>query len=760
MTKLWRGQMSSWIAFFSFATTLLNQAPAPAQNNSAAKPAPHPLVKLQLQFKNQQSQFHIGELIRVELVFSSSEHKKVGFYEDCMGHGTYRFQVTPDGFADRALERNAAGFGEGRGMGCHGWQPEQKDLADKPYIINLDLNSWFRMETSGHYKISVVVMRTGFPITSDAVDLEILPRDPLWEKEELARIDSMIDTSANEKRPEGCTRLSYLDTKDAELDMARHYRGFDYCDQDLYSALISARYRKPVLDELEAGLAQPDRPIRAGYLGMLAKVALYQEHPDWYPVRLPKSAQGDPNGEVLLASKSKLWQTPGAIQREEFRYAELLVSALPHKTVEARAISVKSLFDLDQELMGEEVPPKIVEAAKKLAPQVFSALPYDDQEKLLQRDWFAINSPAMIPVLKQLAEQDAQYSHRLVLRRLVEIAPDVASPIILEKLRDDKESYAYEELGLLPDKELPEMDALFLDHLRQALPHGYRNFLNQSALLARYASPAIAGDLKQLVQGQINTMDGQSAAYLIAYFLRVDPPAGEDMLRDRLAQPARENFQFLRYLAEATSAPQVEHAALNALDSPNPQMASDAFSVLQRYGSINSKLVLLDHFRDWNKKWKSHPEAFEAQGSPNPMNQERLFLEALTSPQLWLASPEEIAALANLCVTKECKQRVGQLADWAKQSPVRIEVEEPVFDNDIGDRFSVGQYGNIVGIDRLKQKLAQYPKGTVFITRSEFGGYAELQNVYDVLYPWASINGFELHQEQKKQGNTIIGSMF
>ena len=760
MSKLRHGQLSNWIAFVSFATIFLNQASAPAQTDSPAKPAPHPVVKLQLQFKNQQSQFHIGELVPVELVFSSPEHNKVGFYEDCMGHGTYKFQVTPDGFVDRALERNAAGFGEGRGMGCHGWQPEQKDLAEKPYIINLDLNSWFRMEASGHYKISVIVMRTGFPVTSDSVDLEILPRDPLWEKEELARIDSMMDTSANEKRPEGCTRLSYLDTRDAELDMARHYRGFDYCDQDLYSALINARYRKPVLDELEAGLAQPDRPIRAGYLGMLAKVALYLEHPDWYPVPLAKGTHTDPNADVPLASKSKLWQIPGAIQREEFRYAELLVLALPHKTGEARAISVKSLFDLDEELMGEEVPPAIIKAAKHLAPQVFLALPDEDQEKLLQRDWLMINSPAMIPVLKEIAEQDSEYSHRLVLRRLVEIAPDIARPIILEKLRDDKDSYAYNELGLLPDKELPEMDALFLDHLRQALPHGYGNFLNQSALLARYASPSIESDLKKLVQGKINTMYANSAANLIAYFLRVDPPVGEEMLRDRLAQPARENFQFLQYLAAATSAPQVEQAALNALDSPNPQMVSDAFRVLQRYGSINSKPVLLHHFRDWNKKWKSHPEAFQTRGSSSPINDERRFLEALTSSQMWLASPEEIAALSNLCVTKDCKQRAEQLADWAKQSPVKIEVEEPVFENEVGNRFSVGQYGNIVGIDQLKQKLAQYPKGTVFIARSEFGGYAQLQNVYTVLRPWAAMHGFELRLEQKKQGNTIIGSMF
>jgi hypothetical protein len=395
-----------------------------------------------------------------------------------------------------------------------------------------------------------------------------------------------------------------------------------------------------------------------------------------------------------------------------------------------------------------------------MVPLVFPDLPYDDQEKLLQRDWFTINSPAMIPVLKQMAEQDAKYSQRLVLRRLLEVAPDVAHPIILEKLRDDKDSYAYIELGLLPDKELPEMDALFLDHLRNALPHGYRNYLNQAALLARYASPSIEGDVRELVQGRINTMDGESAAYLISYFLRVDPALGKNMLRDRLAQPARENFQFLTYLAEASKSPEVEREALSALDSPNPQMVSDAFSVLQRYGSVKSKPVLLDHFRNWSNKWQSHPEAFNRQGSSDPVYDEGRYLEALATPQMWLASPEEIAALANLCITKEFKQRAEQLANVAKQSPVNIDVEEPVFESEFGNVFSVGQYGRIVGIDQVKQKLAQYPKGTVFIAKSEFGGYGQLQNAYEVLRPWAAALGFEVRLQQKKPFNMVIDSMF
>ena len=74
--------------------------------------------------------------------------------------------------------------------------------------------------------------------------------------------------------------------------------------------------------------------------------------------------------------------------------------------------------------------------------------------------------------------------------------------------------------------------------------------------------------------------------------------------------------------------------------------------------------------------------------------------------------------------------------------------------------FSVGQYNNITGLDQLKQKLAQYPKGTVFTVRSDFAGYAQTQRVYESLRPLAAEHGFQLNVEQKEQFSRIFMSMF
>jgi hypothetical protein len=733
------------------------------QTVSAVEERPHPPVNLDLRFINGQSHFHIGELIPVELVFSSSGHEKVGFGEDCMGHGTYKFQVVPDDFVDRALERTAAGFGEGRGMGCHGWPAEQKDLAKEPFIVNLDLNAWFRMETSGHYKISVTAWRTGFAVASRSVDIDILPRDPLWEKEELIRIASMMNTRANEKRPEGCKRLSYLETKDAELEMARLYQGFDYCDQMLYAPLINARNRKLVLDELETGIVQPDRPIRTGYLGMLAKVSLYQKHPDWYPATQPTDAQSDSRPNGPSGPRSGLWHTPGAIQSEELHYAELLASALPHKTGEALALSVKTLLELDETFMGGEVPAKFAVIARELVPKIFLDLPAADQEQLLQRDWSVINSPAMIPALKHMIEGNGMGPRGHALRRLAELSPADARPIILEELREPRSGYppySYRELSMLPDKELPEIDTILFDRVKKQLPSADVNLFESTALLARYASPSIEVELLSLVEGKIGTMWTPAEANILAYFLRVEPATGKKMLIQCITTQNESQSDILLRVAEIIQSKEIEQSALIALDNPSPGMLYGALTVLQRYGSVDSKEVLLDHFRNWSEKWKSGPNEFKTPESSDVEQVEREYMGVLTAPQMWLASPQEIEALERLCITKSCEERAAQLSISVKETHFEIDYRGPSFGEEPGDEFSVAQYGNIMGMEQLKQKLAQFPKGAAFTVKSTFGGYAKTQEVYNSLLPWAIEHGVELHVIQRKTDTMILGSMF
>ncbi len=119
------------------------------------------------------------------------------------------------------------------------------------------------MDTPGKYQISVVSTRLGFAITSNPVSLEILPSDLAWEEAELKRANSLIGFAQGVGSPrgaEGCRILRFLETEASEVEMARHEVGPSRCNLD--GPLVNVDHRKPVLVELEKGLADPRRGRR------------------------------------------------------------------------------------------------------------------------------------------------------------------------------------------------------------------------------------------------------------------------------------------------------------------------------------------------------------------------------------------------------------------------------------------------------------------------------------------------------------------
>lgn len=710
-----------------------------------------PDINLELRIDRSPAAFHIGEVIPVKLVFSSDDHAPVIIGEDCIGRGAYKFHVTPPGFVSRESEMDAAGLGNGSGM-CHGWPGQANDLARKPYEVGLDLNNYFRMETPGHYKVTVTTSRVATELASNAVDVEILPRDVAWEKQQLARAVGKMSTREIGGAADACKALSDLDTEDAELAMAQSYRAYDYCDQTFYMALINARNRRLVLDTMEAGIAQTDRAIREGYLSLLAKISLYQQHPDWYPQPEPEDAQPSPAQE--RHSRSALWRTPGAVHIEELRYAGMLTNSVAAKTGVARAVSVETLLDLDDTFMGDQVPAQYAQVAREQLPSVFLSLPIMDQDRLLQRDWPFIATPPMVPVLKQVVNENGG-PRGLALQRLTELSPEDARPLILDGLRSGT-PYQYWEISELPDKELPELDSALLNNLKQQLPMGYYVTF-YAPYLSRYASAAIESDVKALIEGKIGTLSGNAEACIVAYLLRVDPPVGRQFLRQELARPAA---GFLENLAEFTTPHESERAALAALDNPDPPTVYRALMLLQRYGSAENKALLLAHFRAWNQNWQQHPEQLTSQGNYAAANLEGGYLNALAMPQMWLPSVDAIRGLAHMCVRQDCKDRAAQMAESATNTHFNIGYGPAVFISQKGGMFTVGQFNNIIGIDELKQKLEQYPNGTGFTVKSTFGGYAQTQRVYEDLLPLAVEHGFKLSVEQRKQFGGVFISMF
>ena len=349
------------VCFLLLAGILCAGVAAKAQIQSALPATPGP-VKLELRFGSGQSQFHLGEVIPVELKFSSSEHRKYSMGEDCTPRQSYLFHAPPE-FRDRQAEMDAAQMMD---IGnCHGFSSEV-DPAETPIVINKVLNEWFRIDTPGKYRISATSNRLGFPIDSDAAELEILPGDPAWQESELQRAISLIARSGGGGREEGCRVLRYLGTQAAEVEMARQEGGPSRCNFDL--ALINVVNRRVVIAELEKRLADPDLAVTHNFLRILSLLSLYQDHPDLYP-----PAKKTP-GPFQLYNP---WLWRHGLDDAEIRAAKTLSNSLSLKTAEARSVSIATMLTFSESASAPSVPADLFAPFEQEVPTRLQNCPID-----------------------------------------------------------------------------------------------------------------------------------------------------------------------------------------------------------------------------------------------------------------------------------------------------------------------------------------------------------------------------------------------
>jgi hypothetical protein len=705
-------------------------------------------VNLTLGLGDGQTKFHLGQIIPVTLTFSSTEHRKYPIsLPGCGQPPKFTYHIEPPLFIDRRIEQEA----EGTFRVCGNSGPsvvmlpgshttlsfEGVDLAEKPYVVHQILNEQFIIDTPGKYRIFATSKGPGFPLTSNAVELEILPHDPAWEKAELARAITL--TSASPSKPEyidGCKILRYLQTQAAEVEMAKRFFSQPSCGLSLYPALLSARDRDAVLKQLEADIADPGTAITD--LRTVALVSVYAHHPDWIPQPAAKATQAE-QVEAGRRRYAEIWGKDGALKQEERQYEKALIAALPQKTPVARARSIETLLTIND-------IPEIGRVAQEQLPGILPGLSLELQDRLLGNSyWEEIKSPAMIPALKAIV--NARRGPDIALRRLSELSPDEARPYVLREIAAHHWGWnATDVLGGLPDKELPQFDGEFLNLISKELPLGNGAAVTTTALLERYASGRVAGLLQPVFVQSISNMDCQSEANLLAYFLRVTPQDGAELLRRAVTADARPGCQVLHRLSEVRMSPEVEDAALTALDNANPAVVSDGLYVLQRHGSAKSREPLLQHFRAWHAKWASRTAELERPENFQQKSIEMDYFQAMNSgPACWTTSAE-VRALGDLCVTIDCKQVAENTANSSagERSTIRM---APASNIQPSNNFSVGRCYHVGGIDQLEQRLALYPKGSVFQFDARSLTPNTVKRVMGELKAWTSAHGYDVRED-------------
>lgn len=674
-------------------------------------------VTLTLRIADGRRTFRPGEIIPIALEFNSAIPKRFavdGATYDRSGRLTVdEFRIEPiDAVTDPMLDY-FAGIGGVMGGGIRGFGV----LGEKPYVIELALNDWFRFDTPGTYRLSIrstrvtdelaAIPRTRavVPVESNTISFEILPRDERWEADafnEALRLLNAGTPDANRRM--ACRILRFLGTDAAVTEMIDRFADRQPgCEFDFIAGLFNGRNRARAVHQMEARLQAADFPVSHSYLRTLARLSVYVQHPELRPAQTREN-----KGRMIIGGESSARQD--LVKAAEASYMDLLVAALPHKTDRARALTVTELV--------EAAPGGAVgrDLGRQLA-SVFLDLPLERQISLLQYYWRSLAGAEMLPILRRLVEQPRGRSLSaadIALRRLYELSPAEGRAIILREIANPRPDASLKTLGLLPDRELPELDDVLASNLDPKA--GFEPLSIRAELLHRYASPRVASRVLSQVSDLLPRLACRPLFAFLAYFLRADAALGKTQLDRALAQRTMTGCYRSMFdgVAALRMTPALEETAIAHLVDPDPEVVGSAIKALGTFGSSAAREPLRWQFMRWHEQWTGRPEAVRHTqvadlSTSHRAMVESAYIDALGRARGWLTSKSELAELRSLCVSDNCRMRADQISHSADSAAIRI-----FRANGADDWFvQLAQY-DLYSLAALEEKLAQFPDGTSF----------------------------------------------
>ena len=236
-------------------------------------PSPAPNVKLEVRTRDNQKTFRMGEIIPLELRFSSTvQHQMDGRNYDRSGRlDLETYTVEPRSGWKDPLDlyfRTVASIGGGTGA--------IYALSSEPILIIAELNEWVRFEHAGEYRVTVQSSRVrGEPVVSNQVWLTIVDPTPEWQEETLKTALAALAASApawpfgsgvSDPGRNAIRTLRFLGTPAAAREMAHRVT-----DIDCVLGLAGSPARKAALDEMNR-LLRDSTVVADGWITHLMSV--------------------------------------------------------------------------------------------------------------------------------------------------------------------------------------------------------------------------------------------------------------------------------------------------------------------------------------------------------------------------------------------------------------------------------------------------------------------------------------------------------
>jgi hypothetical protein len=737
-----------WIAI-AWAPLVALAAGGSAAQDEHSQPSNPADVRLTARIRGGETTFHLGEVIPLELSFTSPTEKK---YElDMAGYdrsgrlGEETFAIKPESGWHDPLYLYFHAYQGFIGGGLRGFEI----LSSKPTLVLLELNEWVRFETPGQYRVTVTSTRLskvdgqfghGIAVTSNELSLTIVPATPEWQQETLqhamATLAEIKPTAAPARgqpnpRREAVKTLRYLGTAAAAREMARRMNDAE-CGSDCKFGLIGSPARAAGLDEMRRLLADPEFPVDNQFLSTMSVVGL------------PADAIGD-----LTTQRQQL---EAAFQRD-------LVSALGTKRGQALAVSANAIVE-DAAMSSQELPPDLKRTVTAQLIANFDQLPMPAQMSLLQNRWKTLDHGAMLPLLEKIAQRYREAptlnetniwlfnnASAAALAHWYELDPASARPAIMREIVRPAPRFGAAVLGILPDKELTEVEQTLVDHLRQS--QNYDGSANLASLIHRYASQAMEPQVISYLDDQLETLGCGFDVSLLAYLLRVDPVAASSPLEKAMAarRTGACDRALLPQLGKLQNDPVLQDVAIRGLDDADPQVVASAAAYLGEFGDAAAETALWSHLTAWCGRWAGHEADLRYIPNQNTDGVHQAdagtsMIQALATGKSWLADEPKLRRLVQLSVgTEQHRTAEGWLNMWLARPHVIqfITDEKPAFQ-------IVQYYPN--SVQAAEEKLLQFPSGTEFqwsvLTPDERAG-----KLYQELSSFAAEHGMKITRKDQ-----------
>ncbi|HWC19224.1 MAG TPA: HEAT repeat domain-containing protein, partial [Terriglobales bacterium] len=729
--------------------------PSSSQNNSPTDPNVVPHVSV----ASEQSQFHIGEKIPLEVSYSAAvkDRYQINMAQyDRSGRMEYEhFHVTPE---DGAIDPLANRMG-GIGGGLTGF----KFLDAQPWTIRLNLNEWVRFTKPGEYSLNIdsnrvsvrdsasVLGTSPIAVHSNEIKLKVVPATREWQmqvfKQAVADLDepnlhdlALSEQNAKSKRA-ALETLRFLGAPESIHELTRRMRGEDQGGLD-YICMLGVAY-SPLPDvarsAVHEALADPNHPITQNFLYMMTTLGTNNRAP---------------------AMDAQHWRD------ERRRTLEELIGVLSKKQGKALAVSLSTAVNEAWDV--PDLPKTMTDRLVEELVLIFDQLSTQEQNLLLTYRWDKIASPKLVPLLRRVAEhyeyfpqlrEMNAYDKLLVsgsaLRHWYEVDPEGARPAVIAEITRTRPRYSARVLGMLPDKTLPEADSALAEHLASADGESLENI---ASLIARYATDAILPQMLNKLDPVIGKWDCTVQDSLLAYVLRVNPAMARPRIEQAIAARGSGYFACNRGLFQGISEihfdPVLEEIGIRSLDDPDPEVAMTAATMLGRFGSPAAESALLTRYQRWAQHWvgkESELNLTFAQSSRDLNNQLGLgqnLMMALATGQHWFSDDKKLEQLSQITNVKRIQNQMEQYLKTWQNRPLTMSFSHfgPY------DEFhaQVAQY-EVQSMEALKEKLAQFPAATKFALNTQsYVSPTDLKETAEIR-EFVRAHGMELVDRSAKQ---------